>query len=96
LIGGPGGPIKKYFLGSELENPLVAHNSRGHSAGRRPGEPKKTPRLPGSLFFRSHGGTLSRNGSFCDWGCGLAAKIQGPSASEDDHDVGFFGQEEAE
>ena len=31
------------------------------------------PRLPASLLARSHIETESRNGSFCDWGCGLAA-----------------------
>ena len=47
-----GGPIKKYSLGSEHE---IAFAGRGRlaRAGRRPGDPNKTPRLPGSLFSRA-------------------------------------------
>jgi hypothetical protein len=35
--------------------------------------PRGSPRLPASLFSRSHVATGSRHRSFCDSGCGLAA-----------------------
>ena len=42
--------------------------------GDRVGHPKKSPRLPASLFSRSHIETEGRYGSFCDLGRILAAR----------------------
>jgi hypothetical protein len=52
-----GGPIKKYFLGSEIENRPVMQQQGSRCAGRRPGEPGKLHASPPPCCSRPHGST---------------------------------------